>query len=96
MPRGEAGTVYLIHFERPYRWCRHYVGWTKCLKARLAHHRAGTGARLLQVLRENDIGWELARAWRKKTRAFERGLKKRWYGPLQALCPACRRAANSE
>lgn len=44
-----VGVCYLIHFERPYRHARHYLGWTVDLEARLAKHRAGNGARLLRV-----------------------------------------------
>jgi hypothetical protein len=48
-----AGTVYLLHFDRPYRHARHYLGWTadETVDARLARHRAGGGARLIAVIR---------------------------------------------
>ena len=37
------GTVYLLHFERPYKGkMRHYLGWTSDLERRLANHRQGT------------------------------------------------------
>lgn len=58
------GTVYLLHFDRPYKHARHYLGWAKDLDARLEHHRAGTGARLLAVLKEHGIGFVLAGASR--------------------------------
>jgi hypothetical protein len=63
--RGKApgGVVYLVHFSEPYRHARHYTGWTVDLEARLAEHRAGRGARLLQVVAQAGIGWTLARTW---------------------------------
>ncbi|MGO9899899.1 MAG: hypothetical protein ACLP0J_09445 [Solirubrobacteraceae bacterium] len=45
--RGGAGTVYLLHFDVPYRHARHYTGWTgRDLPGRLAQHQAGAGALL--------------------------------------------------
>ena len=63
--RGKApgGVVYLVHFSEPYRHARHYTGWTVDLDARLAEHKAGRGARLLQVIAQAGIGWTLARTW---------------------------------
>ena len=59
-----TGTVYLLHFDQPYKHARHYVGWTaRNVKRRLAEHEAGRGARLLAVVREAGIGWQLARLW---------------------------------
>lgn len=80
------GTVYLLHFDRPYRHARHYTGWTEDLPARSADHRAGRGARLLEVLRDNGIGFELARTW-DGTRRRERQLKQE--GGASRRCPMC-------
>lgn len=55
--------VYLIHFDRPYRHARHYIGASVCFDRRIAEHRNGTGARLLQVLREHGIGWRVVGLW---------------------------------
>ncbi|WP_433562312.1 hypothetical protein ACQP1O_33175 [Nocardia sp. CA-151230] len=79
------GTVYLLHFEHPFRHARHYTGWTTDLDARLAEHKAGRGARLLEVLR-NGIGWKLARTW-SGTRGRERQLKRE--GGASRRCPKC-------
>jgi hypothetical protein len=80
-------TVYLLCFERPYHHARHYLGFAEALEARLAAHRAGRGARLLEVIAAAGIGWRLARTWPGGDRALERRLK-RWHnGPR--LCPAC-------
>lgn len=89
---GEEGTIYLLHFERPYKHARHYMGWTTDLEARLERHRQGSGARLLAVIADAGIGWELARTW-VGTRYDERRLK-RWGGKTR-LCPICQRMDRS-
>lgn len=41
-----TGTVYLLHFDRPYRHARHYLGWTpRAVSERVADHATGNGAR---------------------------------------------------
>lgn len=79
-------TVYLIHFETPYKHARHYLGSTYDLAARLAQHQAGTGARLMEVITQAGIGWYLARTW-EGGRNRERALKQRKNSPK--LCPVC-------
>lgn len=81
-----SGTVYLLHFDHPYRHARHYMGWTANLDARLDEHRRGHGARLLAVVAANGINWQLARTW-PGTRARERQLKK--FGGHARKCPLC-------
>jgi predicted GIY-YIG superfamily endonuclease len=81
------GTVYLLHFDQPYRHARHYTGWTLDLHARLADHAAGRGACLLEVIRNAGIGFTLARTWT-GTRSRERALKRQ--GGASRRCPLCR------
>ena len=80
-------TVYLLHFERRYRHAGHYLGFAEDMGARLAAHRNGTGARLIQVIAQAGIGWRLARTWPDGDRALERRLKNQKHGPR--LCPEC-------
>lgn len=82
------GTVYLLHFERPYRHARHYTGWTADLDARLALHASGHGARLLQVIKDAGISWTLARTWT-GDRFLERALKRQ--GGASRRCPICKK-----
>lgn len=81
------GVVYVIHFDVPYRHARHYTGWARDLEARRAAHRAGRGARLLEVLARAGIGWTLARTW-DGSRSRERQLKRQ--GGASRRCPICR------
>ena len=82
-----TGTVYLLHFDQPYKHARHYVGWTaRNVKRRLAEHEAGRGARLLAVVRAAGIGWQLARLW-PGGRARERQIKRQ--GGHARKCPLC-------
>jgi len=79
-------TVYVLHVERPFRHAAHYLGFTNNLLARIAQHRAGQGARLMEVIGWYGIDFEVARTWR-GDRKLERRLK-RWHaGPR--LCPIC-------
>jgi predicted GIY-YIG superfamily endonuclease len=50
------GTVYLLHFDRPLKHAKHYLGYANDLQARLEQHRSGNGARLIQVVQEAGIG----------------------------------------
>jgi hypothetical protein len=87
MSDGQAGVVYLLHFHRPYKHARHYLGFSEHLGKRLAAHRLGNGARLMEVIAGAGIGWTLARTW-VGDRALERRLKARKESPR--LCPICR------
>jgi hypothetical protein len=92
-----VGVIYLIHFDRPIGdphnprgFASHYTGWTLDLPARLVDHAAGRGARLMQVVGEQQIGWQLARVWT-GTRSRERSLKRS--GGAARRCPVCQLAA---
>lgn len=82
--------VYLIHFHSRYRHAGHYVGWTEedNLDARIEEHRRGNGARLMAVVREAGIDWEVARVWPGYTRKDERRIKNS--GHIPRYCPICR------
>ena len=69
------GTVYLLHFRRPYRHARHYF-CAGDVAIRVAAHQAGQGARLLAVVSQAGIGVDLVRTW-PGDRSFERRLKHR-------------------
>ena len=83
-----GGTVYLLHLDPAYKHARHYTGYAEPgnLQARLAAHAAGTGARLMQVIKEAGGTFRLARTW-PGGRTRERELKNRRDAPR--LCPIC-------
>lgn len=81
--------VYLLHFDAPYRHARHYIGWTDSLETRLAHHRAGTGARLTAAVSRAGIEMIVARVWPDGDRKFERRLHKQKNSGAR-LCPICK------
>ena len=83
-----GGTVYILHLDPPYKHARHYTGSAEPgnLQSRLAAHAAGTGARLMQVVKEAGGTFRLARTW-PGGRARERELKDRHDAPR--LCPIC-------
>jgi predicted GIY-YIG superfamily endonuclease len=81
-----VGTIYLLHFDRPYRHAAHYTGWAHDLRARLVEHAAGRGARLLAVTTDAGIGWTLARTWT-GSRSREWALKRQ--GGAARRCPLC-------
>ncbi|HEV8653170.1 MAG TPA: endonuclease [Actinomycetes bacterium] len=91
-----AGTVYLLHFDRPIgnpanprAMAQHYFGWSATPARRLEAHTTGNGAAIMRAIRNQGIGFQVARTW-SGTRALERRLK-RWHKARQ-LCPICRAA----
>jgi predicted GIY-YIG superfamily endonuclease len=79
--------VYLVHLDPPYKHARHYVGSTeKDVDVRLEEHRAGRGARILQVQMEAGGDFHLVRTW-PGGRDRERAIKDRHEAPK--LCPEC-------
>ena len=90
---AQTSTVYLLHFSEPLHHARHYLGSTANLDARLAEHRSGQGARLMEVVTGLGIGFELARTWT-GDRKLERKLKRQHNAPR--LCPNCRGTGQVE
>lgn len=81
--------VYLLHFHDKIsdkHTCQHYVGYCKNLSDRIYEHENCPDARLLQVAKERDIAFVVARTW-KGGRKLERRIKNRKNAPK--LCPIC-------
>lgn len=79
--------VYLLHFEHKLAHAAHYVGFTENIVQRLEDHGHCKGARLMQVIREKAIHYELARVWWGQDRSFERKLKNTH--AVKFYCPIC-------
>jgi predicted GIY-YIG superfamily endonuclease len=79
-------TVYLIHFSKPLKHARHYLGKTADLRQRLKDHKAGCGARLLAACNRKGIKWRVVRVWRGADKKLERRLKGHH---SHELCPSC-------
>lgn len=93
MSGNGQGTCYLIHFSRPVGdptnprgQARHYLGHAEDLEARLDTHAKGNGARLMEVLAELGVPWQLVRTWPGNYQA-EKRLKRHHNSPR--FCPIC-------
>ncbi|GAB4577486.1 MAG: hypothetical protein Fur0022_02170 [Anaerolineales bacterium] len=83
--------VYLLHFSERFHHAGHYLGFAEDLEARLERHRAGRGARLVEVITEAGLDFQLVRTWN-GDRVLERQLKRQKNGPR--LCPICKGFAD--
>ena len=85
--RSIIGTVYLLHFSRPYRHARHYVGFTTDLDRRLRQHRKGVSSPLVRCVVAEGIEIFLARTWNEVAVSFETWLHNNGHHRLS--CPIC-------
>jgi predicted GIY-YIG superfamily endonuclease len=81
------GSVYLVHFARPYHGAQHYLGFSTNIPQRVKAHRAGRGAPLLAAVTKRGIEWRVVRTWKRKDGYFEQALKRGYR--LSDLCPMC-------
>lgn len=88
MRQNVQGSIYLLHFDRPFKHAKHYVGWTEddTLEPRLEDHRRCRGSRLMAAVVQAGIDFSLARLWR-GDRHLERRIKRMKATPQ--LCPIC-------
>jgi predicted GIY-YIG superfamily endonuclease len=86
--KKNPGTVYLIHLESAIAHSQHYIGWTKHLSERIAHHKNKTGARFLQVAVELNIDFDVVRTW-EGDKNLERKLKNQ--KNARRICPICQK-----
>lgn len=87
--------VYTVHFKTPLAHgdqapTLHYTGMASDVDARLARHRRGDGSRLMAVVAERGISWELAQLIPcesySEAHALEARLKKH---SASRRCPVC-------
>lgn len=89
----ESAGCYLLHYTEPYQGRpsappQHYLGFAKCLGARITAHAQGRGAHFTKAVYEAGIGFEVAMIWPGASRTDERALKRRHHHAR--LCPICR------
>lgn len=86
-------TVYLLHFDRPFRHARHYLGSAADLVQRLHDHQFGGGANIVRRAAEDGVRWQLVRTWTcrttKEARKLEADFKRAQHNTR--LCPICNR-----
>lgn len=90
--KGYMGLLYVIHFDRPYKHAKHYLGFTRDLDQRLLKHNAGNGARLMQVIKEAGITYTV-HVIGYGDRYEERRLKKH---SSTRYCPRCKVKQHEE
>lgn len=83
---AKRGFLYIVHLTPKYKHARHYIGFTFDLKKRIATHRAGNGARLLEVAAKAGCRFKFAVISR-GTRDDERRLKNEAHSARH--CPFC-------
>lgn len=81
--------TYLIHFSKPVKHARHYLGSTRveCFKRRMQEHCRGDGSRLLKRALAADQVLYIARIWQETDRSRETTIKRS--GHLPRYCPIC-------
>lgn len=87
-------SVYLIHFDEPYHHARHYIGYADDVYKRIHKHETGNGARLMEVITEAGISWQVAHVWWGMDRTFERALKNKKHA--SRFCPICQQEIQLE
>jgi predicted GIY-YIG superfamily endonuclease len=82
------GHIYLIHFDKPMpdSNSRHYLGFSRDYRRRIAQHRANEGAHIMRRVNELGIPWRVVRVWR-GTMDSESMFKR--IGNYDLLCPCC-------
>ncbi len=81
------GSVYLLHFDPPFKHARHYLGWSASVAERVATHRMGRGSPLVRAALAAGCNVRLVRVWGRCSRILERHLKNQKNAPR--LCPCC-------
>jgi hypothetical protein len=83
--------IYLVHFQRPFKHAKHYLGFTDLtLTARFARHCSNAkkrrGSALMNAIIQAGIKFKVVRTW-EGDRTRERQLKTNGHS---VRCPICR------
>ena len=87
---ASVGNVYLLHYEKPIRGKKHYLGFTmKKVAMRLQEHNSGWyGSQMTNLAVQNGSECVLARTWEGVSVQFEKKLKRE--KNLKRHCPICK------
>src|SRR3972149_3553566 len=71
--------VYLIYLDKPIHQAKHYLGYSalESVEDRLARHKAGNGARLLQYANSIGVDYKIVRIWDCKDAITARNLERK-------------------
>ena len=89
----KTNEIYLLHFSRPYKHAKHYLGSAVNAQVRLEQHNSNScDVNLLRIAKAAGIDFVIARIW-PGDRTKERRMKGRG---LSALCPICQQQTNNK
>jgi hypothetical protein len=80
-------TIYLYHFNEPFKHSQHYLGSAEDYEIRAAEHASGQGAALMAAVVQAGIPYQLARLWKEVPRFHEVILHRRKRDSV--FCPIC-------
>jgi predicted GIY-YIG superfamily endonuclease len=84
--------IYMMHFDKPFKHAKHYVGYTTNFEKRLERHRKGGGSRLLRAVGESGIKYHVVKTWH-GDRSIERRIKNQKNAPR--FCPICKHIVSN-
>lgn len=84
--------VYILHFNKPYKRCRHYVGYSTDPETRLVEHKTGKGSPLVKAVHDAGIEIQLCIIDKIGTRKSERRIKNQKNS--MRFCPICKEFRN--
>lgn len=86
---SELGSVYVLHFSKPFKHANHYIGWTAgAVEDRVSAHQHGLGATLTREAVRAGITFTIAQVIPDVTREIERKMKNG--GGSSRCCNICR------
>jgi predicted GIY-YIG superfamily endonuclease len=87
-PSTPHGTVYVLHFDQPFKHANHYIGFTtRTVEDRLVEHIIGDGSKFLAKVVAAGITFRLAVVFPNVDLRYEYQLKNR--GGAKRVCPIC-------
>jgi predicted GIY-YIG superfamily endonuclease len=84
-------TVYVLHFDPPYKHAKHYIGYAENVKERFECHLKGNGNPLVRAAVEAGCKISLAHVFEGADRTFERRIKSR-----RDVCKWCKLCGRKE